>query len=199
MLKKILLKDKSIATIVGGQIMTRVTVKNDANERIVEERHIITPKAILDDGTIDLNELPVEKLKVAADTNKLTVVGDIVIKLSTPYDSAIITEESVGCLIPSFCAIIRCNNINRNFLQAYLSTTNCKNQLKNQVAGTVMSILSVGKLGNLEIPVPDLEEQVKIGESYIRTQEKLCTLKRILELESLKNDLLFKELMERNG
>ena len=194
MLNKVQLKDKNIATIVGGQIMTRRTVKDDSAEAVAEERRVIIPKVILSDGTIDVTEIPVEKLKSVADENKLTRVGDIVIKLSTPYDSAIITEESAGCLIPSFCAIIRCNGINRDYLQAFLSTTNCKNQLKNQVAGAVMSILSVGKLGNVEIPFPDEAEQIRIGEGYIKTQEKLVALKRILELEAMKNDLIFKEL-----
>ena len=102
MLNKVQLKDKSIATIVGGQIMTRITVKDDSSEPVAEERRVITPKAILSDGTIDVAEIPTEKLKVEADANKITAVGDIVIKLSTPYDSAIITEETAGCLIPSF-------------------------------------------------------------------------------------------------
>lgn len=196
MLNKVQLKDKSIATIVGGQIMTRITVKDDSSEPVAEERRVITPKAILSDGTIDVAEISTEKLKVEADANKITAVGDIVIKLSTPYDSAIITEETSGCLIPSFCAIIRCNGINREYLQAFLSTSNCKTQLKNQVAGAVMSILSVGKLGNVEIPLPTDEEQKRIGEGYIKTQEKLVALKRILELEAMKNDLIFKELMK---
>lgn len=196
MLNKALLKDKAIAAIVGGQIMTRITVKDENNESVAEERRVITPKAILSDGTIDVAEIPTEKLKVIVDPNKLTEVGDIVIKLSTPYDSAIITEESAECLIPSFCAIIRCNGINREYLQAFLSTSHCKNQLKNQVAGATMPLLSVGKLGNIEVPMPDQEEQQRIGEGYIKTQEKLVALKRILELEATKNDLIFKELMK---
>ena len=137
MLNKVQLKDKNIATIVGGQIMTRITVKDDSAEAVAEERRVIIPKVILSDGTIDVTEIPVEKLKSVADENKLTRVGDIVIKLSTPYDSAIITEESAGCLIPSFCAIIRCNGINRDYLQAFLSTTNCKNPFSWWQAATV--------------------------------------------------------------
>lgn len=193
MLKQVKLKDKSVATIIGGQLMTRIVAKDDSV--IAEERRVITPKAILSDGTIDIDEITIEKLKVTADPNKLTQVGDIVIKLSTPYDSAIVTEEAKDCLIPSFCAIIRCQDINREYLQAFLSTTFCKTQLKNQVAGSLVSILSVGKLGNIEIPLPDVDEQQRIGASYMQTQEKLCTLKRILELEVKRNDLIFKELM----
>ena len=59
-----------------------------------------------------------------------------------------------------------------------------------------MPLLSVGKLGNIEVPLPDQEEQKRIGEGYIKTQEKLVALKRILELEAMKNDLIFKELIK---
>lgn len=196
MLNTVKLNDKRIATIIGGQIMTRLTAKEESGDPVVEERRIIIPKCILSDGTIDVNELPVEKLKAAADEKKITKVGDIVIKLSTPYDSAIVTEESAGCLVPSFCAIIRCNEISKEYLQAFLSTVGCKNQLKNQVAGAVMTILSVGKLGNIDIPDADQETQREIGKGYIQTQEKIAALKRIVELEAKRNDIIFKELMK---
>ena len=190
------LNDKRISTIIGGQIMTRLIAKEEAGDSVVEERKIIVPKCILSDGTIDVKELPVEKLKAPADQKKITTAGDIVIKLSTPYDSAIVTEESAGCLVPSFCAIIRCNEINNNYLQAFLSTAGCKNQLKNQVAGAVMTILSVGKLGNVDVPYADKSTQEKIGQGYIQTQEKISALKRIVELEEKRNDIIFRELMK---
>lgn len=176
--------------------MTRLIAKEEAGDSVVEERKIIVPKCILSDGTIDVKELPVEKLKAPADQKKITIAGDIVIKLSTPYDSAIVTEEAAGCLVPSFCAIIRCNEINKNYLQAFLSTAGCKNQLKNQVAGAVMTILSVGKLGNVDVPDADKLTQEKIGRGYIQTQEKISALKRIVELEEKRNDIIFRELMK---
>lgn len=196
MLKTIKLNDKRVSTIIGGQIMTRLIAKEEAGDSVVEERKIIVPKCILSDGTIDVKELPVEKLKAPADQKKITIAGDIVIKLSTPYDSAIVTEEAAGCLVPSFCAIIRCNEINKNYLQAFLSTAGCKNQLKNQVAGAVMTILSVGKLGNVDVPDADKLTQEKIGRGYIQTQEKISALKRIVELEEKRNDIIFRELMK---
>jgi len=196
MLNTVKLNDKRISTIIGGQIMTRLTAKEESGDSVVEERRIMIPKCILSDGTIDVSELPVEKLKSPADEKKITRAGDIVIKLSTPYDSAIVTEDAAGCLVPSFCAIIRCNEVKKEYLQAFLSTTGCKNQLKNQVAGAIMTILSVGKLGNVDVPDADEETQIKIGQGYIQTQEKIAALKRIVELEAKRNDIIFKDLVK---
>ena len=196
MLNTVKLIDERISTIIGGQIMTRLTAKEESGDSVVEERRIMIPKCILSDGTIDVSELPVEKLKSPADEKKITRAGDIVIKLSTPYDSAIVTEDAAGCLVPSFCAIIRCNEVKKEYLQAFLSTTGCKNQLKNQVAGAIMTILSVGKLGNVDVPDADEETQIKIGQGYIQTQEKIAALKRIVELEAKRNDIIFKDLVK---
>lgn len=194
MLNTVKLNDERVSTIIGGQIMTRLTAKEESGDLVIEERRVMIPKCILSDGTIDIDGLPIEKLKSIADEKKITKLGDIVIKLSTPYDSAIITEDAVGCLVPSFCAIIRCNKISKEYLQAFLSTAGCKNQLKNQVAGSVMTILSVGKLGNVDVPNVDAVTQNEIGRRYIKTQEKMATLKRIIELEAKRNDIIFREL-----
>ena len=56
--------------LVSGQIMSRVSIKDDSAEPVVETRRVIIPKAINYDGTISKKELPEEKLKVAADEKR---------------------------------------------------------------------------------------------------------------------------------
>ena len=38
---------------------------------------------------------------------KFTKEGDVVVKLSTPYNATYVTKENEGLAVPSFCAIIR--------------------------------------------------------------------------------------------
>ena len=59
-----------------------------------------------------------------------------------------------------------------------------------------MTILSVGKLGNVDVPDADESTQKEIGKGYIQTQEKIAALKRIVELEAKRNDIIFKELVK---
>lgn len=179
--------------IVSGQIMTRITTKDDAES--IGVCKVIIPKAITSDGFISIEDLPEEKIKLEPPTDRITRVNDIVIKLSTPFDSAIITEETAGCIVPSFCAIIRNqDSIDLHYLRAFLASKYCKEQLKAKVTGAVMSILSIGKIKSIEIPVPDLSEQEQIGMHYNEVQEKLQTMNQIISLEKKRNDILFQEL-----
>lgn len=191
-------KLEELVDIIGGQIMTRVKV-NDSTDEFVEERKVIVPKAITDSGQIDLEQLAVEKLKVSADEKRLTRVGDIVIKLNSPFTSATITEESAHCMVPSFCAIIRIKDdkneeIIPGYLQAFLNSSSCRNQIEAMVQGSLVTILHVGKLKSVDVPIPDIRLQESIGKEYRNTQHKLSLIREIEKLEKLKNDAIFYEL-----
>lgn len=181
--------------ITSGQIMTRITTK-ESEDPPIESRKVIVPKAITQDGYIDADELPVEDLKMLPDSKRLTEIDDIVIKLSTPFDSALITEETVGCLVPSFCAIIRSKGtLDLNYIRAFLASNYCKEQLRAKVTGAVMSILSIGKIQTINIPVPDMSEQIRIGLDYKNSQEKIQVMNKIIKLENKRNDIAFQEFL----
>lgn len=192
-------KLKDLVDIVGGQIMTRVKADNP-NEEVLETRRVLVPKAIDNSGMIDVDAMPEEELKTEVDDKKMTHSGDIVMKLNSPYDCAMVTKESEGAIVPSFCAIIRVKDSVKSdrlipeYLLAYLNTKLCRVQLDRQVQGAVMSILSVGKVKEINIPMPEISKQHAIGMGYLERQQKLKTLKRIMELEVMKNDALFREL-----
>lgn len=187
---------ENFVDITSGQIMTRVTAKDDADNSVGTWK-VVIPKAITSDGFISLDDMPEERLKAEPPMDRITKVGDIVIKLSTPFDSAIITEETAGCVVPSFCAIIRSNGIlNIDYLRAYLASKYCKDQMKAKVAGAVMSILSIGKIKSIDIPVPRMEVQREIGERYKNVQEKILIMNQIIALENKRNDVVFQELIK---
>ena len=131
------------------------------------------------------------------DPKRVTAEGDIVIKLTSPFDAAVVEGESVGCIIPSFCAIIKnTGDLDFNYLCAFLNSLLCKDQLKARVTGAVMSVLSVGKIIDIDIPVPELDVQMEIGKQYIRSQNKKRILNKIIEFESMRNDAVFQELVK---
>lgn len=180
--------------IIGGQIMSRITSKDDSDEGIGKWR-VVVPKCIQADGSIDDTEMPEEVLTSKPDHKRVTELGDIVMKLSTPYDAARVEEGAVGCIIPSFCAIIKSTGeLNRDYLLAFLNSNTCKTQLKLQVAGSTMAMLSVGKVKNITIPVPPMEVQERIGNQFNETRRKVQIAKKIILLEQKKNDIYFRDL-----
>jgi len=189
-------KLEELVEVISGQIMTRVKANSDSDD-VMEVRKVIIPKAIEKNGIIDESQLAEESIVAKIPENRITREDDIVIKLNSPYDSAKITKESAGCVVPSFCAIIRNNSeVDLDYLLAFLNSKRCKKQLESQVQGSIMTILSVGKLKDIDVPIPDAKVQKEIGEEFIRTQKKLLVIKKIQELEGMKNDAVFSELGE---
>lgn len=201
-----------VIDIYSGQIMSRIKANKpeETGDYVTTKiMRVIVPKAITSDGLINIQDIVEEKIIVTdinilnketgeteliipIDSKRITALGDIVIKLSTPFDSATITEETEGCLVPSFCAIIRNKGlIDKDYLQAFLNSKLCKEQLRAKVVGAVMTILSIGKIKEIEVPIPEMEQQIIIGKNYREAQNKISTLKKIVELETKRNDIQF--------
>lgn len=195
-------KLEEVADIFGGQIMSRVVVNRELESNPLERWRVIIPKCILTNGLISVNDMPFEELKSKPDDKKVAFANDIVMKLSSPFDSATITAEAANCIVPSFCALIRNKGIvdgdvvHNDYLQAFLNSKLCKEQLKAKVAGSIMTVLSVGKLKDIEIPIPDENIQLQIGNEYRKMQQKVKLLSEIVELEAQRNDVVFMGLVK---
>lgn len=186
--------------IYSGQIMSRLTAGESSGNEVTVVRRVVVPKCIRADGSIDSDELPEEQLHTDADPKRLTACGDIVMKLSTPYDAAMVGEEDVGCIVPSFCAIIKSSGVlNADYLLAFLNSSTCKSQIKVLVAGAAMAMLSVGKIKSIRIPVPEPQIQHAIGGTFMETQHRLYILDQIMRLEQKKNNVYFRDLVNQYG
>lgn len=196
MLKKVLLKDIENLNIIGGQITSRIEAKLDSNK--IGEIKVLTPKAI-QNGSCNHKDLGLLNISQEADSKKVTKLGDIVIKLSTPYDACIIKEEDEGLLVPSFCAII--NNIpdyiSKDYLLAFLNSKVYQNQIKNLLIGQNLPILSIGQIKKVELPLPSIDVQEDIGNTYKGTLDKIKLLEKIISLESEYLESRFYELEEK--
>lgn len=178
--------------IAGGQIMSRISAKDAEEKQTVK---VVVPKSIAADGSIDVNEMPEEEVVMEVDKKKVTELGDIVVKLSTPYGAGIVDEDAVGCVVPSFCALIKdAGDLDSNYLLAFLNSDMCKQQIQAQVTGAVMTVVSIGKIKKLQIPVPSTEEQTEVGKRFIEKKRKLQIMKRIAALEEERNSVVFEEL-----
>ena len=183
--------------IVGGQIVQRVIADVERGEVVLDpQRKTIVAKTV-SEGLIDEEGVVVNDYKTTFDDKKLTHEGDIVVKLSAPYNAVIIDKEHEGMLVSSFCSIIRnVNEIDKRYLVAFLNSDVAQTQLKNSVVGTVMSILSNGKLGDLLIPVPTKEKQEEIGSYFEKTVKNRVLLAKIIKLEEQKLAALIADLEE---
>ncbi len=136
--------------LFGGQIMQRVLAKEDDD---YEEYKVLIPK-IMEEGIINTDEAPVEKVKKNIDKKFLTQEGDLVIKLSSPYDCCYITKEYENMIVPSFCAIVRNYEglFDKFYLLAYFNSRRFKHYIDIETSGLTMRLLSPGIIKRISIP-----------------------------------------------
>ena len=176
---------------IGGQITSRIEANIVKKEMPIGTVKVIPPKAI-QNGRIEHSELYELGYKIEPDEKKLTQEGDIIVKLSTPYDVAYITAKDVGLLVTSFCILIRNNNqcVSSEFLTAFMNSGIYRTQVLNKVSGAAVPMLTMGKIKDVEIKVMPLEEQRQVAEYYNLIRKKELAMNRIIELEKEKIDAI---------
>ena len=186
---------ENIASVTVGQIMTRVTADRDSVK-------VLVPKAI-SSGVIVKEDLGDAELTKVIDEDKFTQAGDVVIKLSTPYDAAYVTEEYAGIAIPSFCAAIRItdeNEMDATYLSAFLNSSYVREQLTAKVVGSARPMIKVTDIRALEIPKLSVEDRRDIGKAFILSGQKKATLQEMIDNESrLMENIVLASIKEGMG
>ena len=174
------MKLKEVAKITVGQIMPRVSAENKNEEEIIGTVNVLAPKAI-SDGIIVKENLGELQICKKIDEEKFTKEGDVVVKLSTPYDATYVTKENEGLAVPSFCAIIR---VKEDKLEAFFNTEYVREILKSKVMGSIRPMVKVSDLRNLDIPYVSEEDMADIGQAYILSGKKKSILSDMIETET---------------
>lgn len=174
------------ANVYAGQIMTRVSADAAKGEEVIAQATVLVPKAI-SNGVVIREYLGKAELKQHLDAEKVTKKGDIVIKLSTPYDCTYITEENEGLAVPSFCAIIRglddSDVVDAKYFTAFLNTEYMREQLKAKVVGSTMAMIKITDIRKIKCPDISIEKQRELGKAYFLSCQKKETLKKMIEAE----------------
>ena len=188
------MKLKDIAEdIITGVLTRRVVYDGENNDPSLPDGKILVPKAI-NDGLIDHSLLQSVKLDREVKDKFYTKMGDVIMKLSTPYDSCSIDrEEDEGLIVPSFSVIIRgiSDEYNPYFIMAFLSSKYAWNQIERLRSGRVLTILSNESVAELEIPEFSEPEIKRISERFKNYLKFKRLSSEIMELEKERNDVLF--------
>lgn len=172
-----------IADIVSGQNMTRISASS-APERVLRTVKVLIPKAIVE-GMVIEDELGDEEITKEIDAEKCTKVGDIIIKLSSPYDSALIGDGQTGIAIPSFCAAIRLkeSTFNKLYLTAVLNTKAVREGLAARVAGSIRPMIRIADLKDLDLPIIPEKDMEDIGKAFLLSGKKKRLLQEMISIE----------------
>lgn len=189
------MKIRDIADEIITGVLTRRVVWEDGNgdPSLLKSEKILVPKAI-NDGLIDHSLLQEVKLYKEVKDKFYTKKGDVIMKLSTPYDSCVIEkEEDEGLIVPSFSLIIRKINPKYNpyFVMAFLSSKCAWAQIKNSREGRVLSIINNESVAELDVPDFNDKEIKEISNRYKMFLNFKRLSAEIISLEKERNDSLF--------
>ena len=185
-----------IAEVRTGAVLTR---KRQDRDYIKNSFKLINLKCVSDDGTILLNNIETNELPLVFKEEVFAKEGDIIVRLSAPYSAAIISQEEVGCLIPSHFAIIRVdrNKIYPPYLLWYLNSEEVKKKiLQNNSGSTAFGTISSGFFADLDIKVIDMYKQKLLGDYMLLFSKEKRLTEELLEQKTIYNKYITKKLYE---
>ena len=190
-----------------GSIPSRITASG--SDEVLSHTRIIMPKDINNYGGIDSERINPTRLKTVPKENKLTVEGDLVVELCRPYRGAKVDKEAEGCIVSSFCAVIKSPlELDNDYLLAFINSSPYKIQIRNQLAhlsrekgidkkSDIPSAISTQMIKNVMIPLFDMDTQKEIGAQFVSAKKELYDLdKRTAEIRMSLEEKAFSKLTE---
>lgn len=144
---------------------------------------------------VEMQNIKVSNLKF--DENLLSRKNLIIIGL-TSYKAIVVNDKHINKIVTSNFATIELDNskINASYFTWYFNEhPNIQKQLRIAMQGTIIKALSVQMLRELDIQVPPLEEQEKIGKLYeFRIRKERATFEKSTLEEKLYKYIMIKKL-----
>lgn len=168
-----------IADIRSGLVISR----KKATSSPVKKYKMLTLKSFKNYGYINLNELEEFESIEELPPQYITQIGDVIIRLSSPYTAVYIDKSNEGILIPSLFNVIRLgdnNTIRGEFLALYLNSDHMKKLISRYSIGSAISIIKTSFI-----------KEIKIKNISLHKQEKLIQINKLhIKEVALLTDLL---------
>ncbi|WP_461185834.1 restriction endonuclease subunit S [Adlercreutzia sp. CNCM I-6216] len=188
------MKLEELCTIKTGAPTSRA--KKIAEGIEPREVKVLLPRAMQGGAIID-EELAIETVGEVKEEN-FTREGDVVIKLSTPYDSVYIDKAHEGIMITSFGMVLRKKDdaeLDMRFLSLFLNLpqTNSILQAVSTGQSVAMAMLKRQTVADIEVSLLPLERQEKLASLFQVVRERKNQYERLIELD---NELVTSQMIK---
>ena len=134
---------------------------------------------------------------------KIAEDGDIIMKLSSPYEACLINRPEEDYVIPSYCCIIRnffsnkAPAIPNEYICAILNSDFAKKEISKRMKSSINNpMLKIADLKNLPIPDVSSIEMNRIGELFIHSTENRMNMAKLLHSEEMiLNNLIYSRII----
>lgn len=171
---------KDIASIRTGVVTSRKRATFDSQN--VYKYKLLNLHCIRNDGKLDISSAESFYANEKLNEDFITKQNDILIRLSAPYSSAIIEQESTNLLVPSHFTIIRLTepSINPYFVLWQLRQKRVMQQIYRNVSGTTQfGTINSGLFADLPIKRLSEERQNSFGKLFKLAEKEQELLTRL--------------------
>ncbi len=186
------IKLSELCEIRTGLILSRKQAKSKTQFYYKQ----LTLKSIEDTGYIAINFTEDFYSKEELNQDYLTKKRDIIVRLSTPYTAVLIDEDRENLVIPTHFAVVKCKKkiITPKYLYWFLNSKIVKKEyLKNNTSNMIGAIRPLF-IGELEIKLPTMDKQEKIGEFNILAKKEEYLLTKLEKEKSKYTSFILENL-----
>ena len=177
-----------VATVRTGAVTGRK--KAEEGMRSSFRYKMLNLKCIAAEGYIDLAFAEEYHAKEKLKPELFTQEGDVLIRLSFPYTSVLIDDNSCGLVVPSHFAIIRANRkeVLPEYILWFLRRESTHQQiLQNSSGSTAFGTISSGFIGSLNIRIFSKEKQKALGQLLLLSNKEQELLYRLAKEKAVFN------------
>lgn len=169
----------NIATVRSGLVLSR----KQSREPSDIQYPLLNLRSVQEGGYIDLAEADVFDATEYLSPEYVSQIGDVVVRLSTPYTAVLIDQSTAGMVISSNFVIIRTDR--RELLPEYLfwllNTPDVKRSIYENTSGNMLGAIKAKFFAEFEIAPLPISDQQKIAAMNTSALEETRLLRRLAD------------------
>lgn len=161
-----------LATVRSGLVLSR---KQACKGAPVKMRYpLLNFRAIHPNGYIDMEQLDGFDAAEQLSPEYLTQIGDVIIRLTSPYTAVLIDEASAGMVVSSNFVIIRVdrNRLLPGYLVWLINTPKIRKAIYENTSSNMLGAINAKFFSEFEIPPLSILQQQKIAELYLLAKRR---------------------------
>jgi len=149
------------ASVRSGLVLARKLSRGPTKYRYP----LLNLRSIAPEGYIDVTLLDIFDAVEQLAEDYLTQKDDVIIRLSSPYTTVLIDDETTGMVISSNFAIVRTDNqrVSAEYLFWLLNTPNVKRQIFENTSSNMLGAIKPKFFADFEIEPLPLDKQLEIA------------------------------------
>lgn len=162
------------------------------------EYKLVTLKSMNENGYLEVEFFEDLTSKKEISEKHIAQLGDVIVRLSSPYTAAFVDNESEGAVISSLFAILRpkSNQVSSEYVSIFLNSDYMRKQYYRDASGSALQMIKTSSLKSYEIMIPTMNKQKAIIEMNELSKKELNLLEELLEMKKMYNRLILNKLME---